>query len=76
MNENPMQIIMQMLNGGFSPQNIIQNIMQSNPQMQVVLNQMKSSGMSNEQFVRQYAKQHNIDINPYINMFKQNGVKF
>ena len=62
MNGNPMQIIMQMLNGGYSSQNIIQNIMQSNPQMQVVLNQMKSSGMSNEQFVRQYAKQHNIDI--------------
>ena len=68
--------IMQMLMTGGNPQMIMQNIIQSNPQAQVILNQMKQSGMNPQQYVMQLAKQNNIDLNPMLNMLKQRGYKF
>ena len=70
MNNNP---IIQMLMSGSNPQQIIQNMVQNNPQARAMLNQMKNSGMSNEDFVMQYAKQNNINIQPLINMMSQYG---
>ena len=72
----PSNNIMQMLMGGMNPNMIMQNIIQSNPQAQVILNQMKQSGMNPQQYVMQLAKQNNIDINPMLNMLKQRGYKF
>lgn len=71
---NPMQILMQMMNGG-NPQAMLQNAMQRNPQLQAILNQQKQSGMSMEQYVRQLAKQQNVDIEPMLNMLRQRGIK-
>lgn len=68
--------IMQMLMSGMNPNAIIQNIIQSNPQAQVILNQMKQSGMNPQQYVMQLAKQNNVDLNPMLNMLKQRGYKF
>ena len=76
MANNPMQMLMQMMNGGANPQQILQNAMRQNPNFNAVLNQMKNSGMSGEQYVRQYAKQNNIDINPMIEAMKKRGFKF
>ena len=76
MSNNPMQFLMQMMSGGANPQQIVQNFIRQNPQFNALLNQQKQSGMSMEQFVRQYAKQNNIDINPMLDMLKKNGVKF
>ena len=73
---NPMQILMQLMNSGRNPRQMIQNMMQQNPQFNAMLNQQRQSGMSMEQFVRQYAKQQNIDINPMLNMLRNNGAKF
>ena len=70
MNNNP---IIQMLMSGNTPQQIIQNMVQNNPQARAMLNQMKNSGMSNEDFVMQYAKQNNINVQPLINMMSQYG---
>ena len=70
MNNNP---IIQMLISGNSPQQIIQNMVQNNPQARAMLNQMKNSGMTNEDFVMQYAKQNNINVQPLINMMSQYG---
>lgn len=68
--------IMQMLMSGTNPNAIMQNIIQSNPQAQVILNQMKQSGMNPQQYVMQLAKQNNVDLNPMLNMLRQRGYKF
>ena len=73
---NPMQFLMQIMSSGKNPQQIVQGMMRQNPQFNAILNQQKQSGMSMEQFVRQYAKQNNIDINPMLNMLSNNGDKF
>ena len=66
---NPMQQIMQIMRNGGNPQAMVQQIINTNPQAQAMFSQMKMSGMSNEQFVRQYAKQNNIDLNQILGMF-------
>lgn len=76
MNGNPMQILMQMMSSGANPQQIVQNVIQKNPQMNAVLNQARQSGMPMKDYVMNYAKQNNIDINPMLNALKQRGYKF
>ena len=75
MGGNPMQILMQMMASG-NPQQMMQNMARQNPQINAILNQQRQSGMSMEQFTRQYAKQNNIDINPMLNAMKNRGMKF
>lgn len=76
MANNPMQMIIQMLSSGGNPQQMIQNMMQQNPQINAVLNQARNSGMTMEQYVRQYAKQNNINIDQMVDTLRRNGVKF
>jgi hypothetical protein len=49
---------------GSTPQQITQTLIQRNPQMQVLLNQMQQSGLTTEQFIMQMAKQRGMNINP------------
>lgn len=70
-----MQMLMQMLSMGSNPQQMMQNMIARNPQANAILNQMRNSGMTPEQYVRQYAKQNNIDIEPMLNQFRQRGFK-
>lgn len=74
MGNNPMNILSQIMSSG-NPQQMVQNMVRQNPQINALLNQQKNSGMSMEQFVRQYAKQNNIDINPYIQMMQNGKIK-
>ena len=69
-----MQILTQMMSGG-NPQQMLQNAMKNNPQLGAILNQQKQSGLSMEQYVRQIAKQQNVDINPMVNFLRQRGLK-
>lgn len=71
---NPMQILTQMMSGG-NPQQMLQNAMKNNPQLGAILNQQKQSGLSMEQYVKQIAKQQNVDINPMVNFLRQRGLK-
>ena len=71
MNGNPMQILMQLMSSGGNPQVMLQNMARQNPQFNALLNQQKNSGMSMEQFTRQYAKQNNFDIEPMLNMLRR-----
>ena len=82
MNGNPMQII-QMLMQSNNPKQLMQNMAQSNPQIAGAFNQMnhifsqaQKKGMNEEQAVRQYAKQNNIDITPMINAMRNRGFRF
>ena len=68
--------IMQLLMRGMNPNQIMQQVMRSNPQAQVVLNQMQQSGMTPQQFVQQLARQNNVNLNPILNMLRQRGIKF
>lgn len=64
MNNNPLGMFQNFLSMGVNPQTIQQTIFQQNPQMQVIYNQMVQSGLSPVDFIMQYAKQNNINIDP------------
>ena len=70
---NPMDIFRNMLSMGSDPRMIEQMIYQQNPQLRVLANQMKQSGLTPIQFAMQYAKQNNIPIqeNYLFNMCQQ-----
>ena len=76
MTGDPRQNIMQSILQGGNPQQMVQQIMQSNPRVNAIINQMKQSGMTPEQYVRQYAKQNNIDIDQVVKNLKSRGMKF
>ena len=72
---NPVQVLMQLMQMGNNPNAIVQNAIRQNPQLSFILNQMQTSGLSPQQYVMQYAKQMNIDIQPLISMLNQNCMK-
>jgi hypothetical protein len=47
---------------GSNPQQIQNLLLQQNPQLKVLLTQMKQSNLSPIQFVMQYARQNNIQV--------------
>ncbi len=75
MQQNPMNVLMQLMSMGTNPQQITSQILSQNPQMKVAFNQMQQSGMSTKDYVMQYAKQNNIDIQPFLNVMNQRGIK-
>lgn len=75
MQQSPMEVLMQMIAMGNNPQKITEQILYQNPQVRTVFNQMQQSGLTPQQFVFQYAKQNNINIQPLINMLNQRGIK-
>lgn len=75
MNNNIINFILQTVNGGVNPQQVIQNMIMQNPQAQVLFNQMQQSGMSMKDFTLQYAKQNNINLQPVLSQLNQRGIK-
>jgi hypothetical protein len=75
MNNNVLNIFNQLISGGQNPQQIINNILMQNPQYQMIFNQIQSSGLSMKDYVLQYAKQNQIDIQPMLNLIQQKGYK-
>lgn len=71
MQNNPINIFQQFLAMSTNPQQVAQMIFQQNPQLQVIANQMKQSGLAPMDFVMQYARQQNIDPNFIQNMYNQ-----
>lgn len=63
------------LQGGGNPQQIIENMVRQNPNSQAILNQMHQSGMSPKDFVLQYARQNNINISQIVQGLSQRGIK-
>ena len=68
---NPINIFQNMLAMGGNPQQIEQMIFAQNPQLQVIANQMRQSGLTPIQFVMQYASQRNINPNMINQMANQ-----
>jgi type IV secretory pathway VirB10-like protein len=63
--------ILQMVSNGVNPQQLIQQ----NPQAQILFNQMQQSGMNIKDFTLQFARQNNINIQPIIQQLNQRGIK-
>lgn len=73
---NIINMITQIMMNGQNPNQIVQQMIQQNPQAQILFNQMQQSGMSMKDFTMQYARQNNINLQPIISTLNQRGIKF
>ena len=73
---NNINNIMNFITNGQNPNQILQQMLQQNPQAQILFNQMQQSGMSAKDFTLQYARQNNVNIQPILNILSQRGIKF
>lgn len=76
MGPNNINQIIQMIGTINNPEQALQNMIKSNPQMQAMINQVQQSGMNPTAYLQNYAKQNNIDLSPIKDMLNQKGVKF
>lgn len=75
-----MDIIRQLLSLGSNPQQImaspfVQQALRQNPNIQIGYNQFAQSGLSEKEFVMQFMKQNNININAIVDEFRRLGIK-
>lgn len=73
---NVINNVLQILGVNQDPNQIIQQMLRQNPQAQILFNQMQQSGMSMKDFTLQYARQNNINIDAILNSLSQRGIKF
>lgn len=72
MNNNIINFILQ---SAGNPQQVIQQMINQNPQAKILMNQMQQSGMSMRDFTLQYARQNNINLQPILQQLNQYGIK-
>lgn len=58
-----------------NPQQVVQQMINNNPQAKILMNQMQQSGMSVRDFTLQYARQNNINLQPILQQLNQHGIK-
>lgn len=70
---NPVEIFKRFMTMGKDPKQIEEMIYQQNPQLRVLSNQMRQSGLSPVEYVMQLAKQNNLPLqeNSVKSMFQQ-----
>lgn len=75
-NNNPiLNTFMQYMSMGNNPNMILQNIINQNPNYRNILTQMQNSGLSPRDYVMQYARQNNIDLNSMLQQINNMGIK-
>ena len=62
MQNNPFISILQKMSMSNNPNAILESLVRQNPQIDMLFNQVRKSGMSMEQYARQLAKQNNINV--------------
>lgn len=72
MNNNIINFILQ---SAGNPQQVVQTMINQNPQAKILMNQMQQSGMSMRDFTLQYARQNNINLQPILQQLNQYGIK-
>lgn len=72
MNNNIINFILQ---SAGNPQQVVQQVINQNPQAKILMNQMQQSGMSVRDFTLQYARQNNINLQPILQQLNQYGIK-
>lgn len=72
-----LQTIIQLANTGRTPQQVMQMLMQRNPNANVMMNQIKNmaNGRSLPEFIMDYAKQKGVDQNLLTQVGQLMGVK-
>ena len=68
MQNNILNELMQIIQMGKNPQQFMMSVLNVNPEEQALFDKAQKSG-NMEQFVRNLAKENNIDIQPFLNMF-------
>lgn len=72
MNNNIINFILQ---SAGNPQQVVQTMINQNPQAKILMNQMQQSGMSVRDFTLQFARQNNINLQPILQQLNQYGIK-
>lgn len=72
---NIMNSIMQLMQMGQSPEQLIQAAAKNDPQIQALLTQKQQNNMSWKDLTMQLAKQRSFDIGPILNQLSQKGFK-
>lgn len=72
MNNNIINFILQ---SAGNPQQVVQTMINQNPQAKILMNQMQQSGMSMRDFTLQFARQNNINLQPILQQLNQYGIK-
>lgn len=75
MRQNPMDILVQIVNSNVNPNQVVYEMCRKNPQFSALINQMQQNNMTPQQFAMQYAKQNNIQIEQYVNALRKLGIK-
>ena len=72
---NVVDLIMRIMTNGQNPNQVVEQLINNNPQARALFTQMKQNNMSIKDFTLQYAKQNNINIEPILNTLSQRGIK-
>lgn len=75
MNPNDINGFMNMISMINNPNQALQSIMSQNSQFAGILNQARNTNGGIKAYLRQYAKQNNINIQPVLDMLAQRGVQ-
>lgn len=70
MNNNIMMTIQNMMRMGKNPQAIVESLIQQNPQFAQLVNQIRNSGLTPQQYLEQYGRQNGMtnEVNQIKNM--------
>ena len=58
-----------------NPEQVLNQMLQRNPQLQGVMTQIRSSGMTPTQFLNQYMQQNNISQQQMLQALRQMGIR-
>lgn len=72
---NPLNQIFSMMQGGMNPNKMLDMMMQRNPQAAQYMEQLKTSGQNPKDIAMNLCKQHGIDENQVMEMAKKFGMK-
>lgn len=72
---NVVDLIMRIMTNGQNPNQVVEQLINNNPQARALFTQMKQNNMSIKDFTLQYAKQNNINIESILNTLSQRGIK-
>lgn len=72
---NSMMNLFASLRNTQNPQAVVNNIINSNPQAKALLNQLRQSNISTKDYAMQLLRQQGIDVNSFINMANQYGIR-
>lgn len=73
-NQQIINAVINAIRTGGNPQTFVNNMLNQNPNFKNLLNQKNQNGMSWKDLTIQLAKQSNVNLEPYVNGLKQNGI--